>query len=116
MTTNLSITKLHCEYETNPVGIDVGEPRLSWQLVSNRRQTRQSAYRVLVADSLAQIEKDLGNLWDSQRVSSDQSIQVEYDGAGLQASRRYYWKVMVWDTRDIHTSWWRQVFLPLVLH
>ncbi len=105
MSNDLSIIKPRCEYHTNPVGIDVRKPRLSWQLVSNRREMRQSAYHILVADSLAKLEQNTGNLWDSKRVSSDQSIQVEYTGSIPQTGQRCYWKVMVWDARDEHSPW-----------
>jgi|TARA_Y100000310_G_scaffold169868_2_gene170075 alpha-L-rhamnosidase len=105
MSNDLFVTRPRCEYEINPIGIDVRNPRLGWQLVSARRETLQSAYRILVADSLVKIEQDIGNLWDSQRVSSDRSNQIEYAGSDLPTRQRCYWKVMVWDTREDHSSW-----------
>ena len=56
---------LRCEYLTDPLGIDVLQPRLSWKLEAadaSARGQRQTAYRVLVATSaalLAQGESDL---------------------------------------------------------
>ena len=111
----LSTKNLHCEYTTNPIGIDVRQPRLSWQLVSDRRGTRQGAYRILVADSLTRIEQDQGNIWDSQRVSSDQSIQVEYAGPDLESRQRYYWKVMVWDSGNDVAQWSQVAFWEMGL-
>jgi alpha-L-rhamnosidase len=35
---------------------------------------------VLVASSPDLLAKDQGDLWDSKKVASDQSIQVEYAG------------------------------------
>jgi alpha-L-rhamnosidase len=46
----ISPTELRCEYRTNPLAIDVNNPRLSWALESSQRGQRQTAYRILVAD------------------------------------------------------------------
>jgi alpha-L-rhamnosidase len=43
---------LRCEYGTNPLGIDIINPRLSWRMQTERAGARQSAYRVLVASDL----------------------------------------------------------------
>ena len=42
---------LVCEYKTNPVGIDVERPRLSWKIRSRERGWVQSAYQIQVATS-----------------------------------------------------------------
>ena len=49
---------LRCEARTNPAGIDVTAPRLSWVLQSAKRGAAQSAYRVLVASSPEQLAQD----------------------------------------------------------
>jgi len=40
----LSVKSLVCENLSNPIGLDVKQPRFSWQLVSDKRNTLQSAY------------------------------------------------------------------------
>ena len=93
-------TQLRCEYRANPLGIDVPAPRLSWIMVagnSARRGARQTAYRVLVASSPTLLMGNHGDLWDSGRVESDQSNQLEYAGKPLQSSQQVYWKVRIWD-------------------
>ncbi len=103
-------TRLRCEYRENPLGIDVAKPRLSWS-IENRGQTsgdrgqRQTAYQVLVASSAVLLKKDKGDLWDSGKMVSDQSIQMEYHGKPLEARRACHWKVRVWD-RDGKASEW----------
>ena len=101
------VRQLRCEYRSNPVGMDVREPRLSWVLQSDRRGERQTAYRVLVADSLSALRRNLGTEWDSGKVSSDQTIHVVYAGKPLVSRGRYFWKVRVWDGDD-HASAWSQ--------
>src|SRR6267154_4438039 len=94
--TPLSVVNLRCEYKTNPVGIDVLQPRLSWELVSSVRATTQAAYQIRVAVSQAALAS--GELvWDSGKQSSDTSIQVPYQGPTLASGRRYYWQVEAWD-------------------
>jgi len=52
--------KLQCEYRTNPLGIDVTQPRLFWQLQSDERSQTQTAYQILVASSAELLEKKPG--------------------------------------------------------
>ncbi|MEI6646872.1 MAG: alpha-rhamnosidase, partial [bacterium] len=74
---------LRCEYLANPLGIDSLNPRLSWVITSDQRSEIQSAYQVLVASSEDALTKDAGDLWDSGKVASDQSILVPYAGKEL---------------------------------
>jgi alpha-L-rhamnosidase len=102
--------QLRCEYLANPLGIDAAAPRLSWVLQAqspNDRGQKQKAYEVLVASSAAGLAKDHGDLWDSGRVPSDATFQVEYAGKPLQSRLRCHWKVRVWD-RDGRASAWSE--------
>jgi alpha-L-rhamnosidase len=99
------VEDLRCEYCTAPVGIDAAKPRLSWLTRSDQRGWRQTAYQILVASSEEKLERDLGNLWDSDRIASDQSIHVAYQGLPLQSSTRYWWKVRVWDQDGQPSAW-----------
>ena len=65
----------------------------------------QKAYRVLVADDEALLQKNTGNVWDSKKVVSGQSVQVAYAGKKLRPGKLYYWKVMVWDDQDTSSQW-----------
>ncbi|MGQ9524689.1 MAG: family 78 glycoside hydrolase catalytic domain, partial [Armatimonadota bacterium] len=97
MAEGVTVERLRCEYAVNPVGIDVPRPRLSWTLRSNRRGERQTAYQILVATSMETLNADSGDLWDSGKVDTDQSIHVPYSGRELTSRTRCYWKVRVWD-------------------
>ena len=88
---------LRCEYLTNPIGIDVRQPRFEWVLDNSRRGEMQAAYQVLVASSPASLAKDSGDVWDSGKVMSGDSTQVAYAGKPLQSGHDYYWKVRTWD-------------------
>ena len=97
--------KLRCEYRTNPLGIDATTPRLSWELQAEERGQRQTAFQILVASSENKLATEAGDLWDSGRVQTDRSIQIEYGGKPLVSRQRYYWAVRVWD-RDGKSSGW----------
>lgn len=104
-TQQLSVTNPRCEYKQNPVGVDAAKPRFSWELQSGQRNVLQAGYRIIVADNTAALAKDYGNVWDSEKVNSSASIQVEYKGKKLQPAKKYYWKLMVWDNKGNVSSW-----------
>jgi alpha-L-rhamnosidase len=92
----ISVHSLKCEMLENPVGIGIRSPRLSWNLSSERRNTRQVAYRVLAATSEALLEKDSTDLWDSGKTGGSSSIGICYSGKPLKSGMKVYWKVKVW--------------------
>ncbi len=101
----LGIDDLRCEYRVDPVGMDKREPRLSWTLTGGKRGEGQSAYRVLVASSPRLIRSHKGDLWDSGKVMSDQTVHVVYAGRPLVSRQRVWWKVRAWDRDGRTTSW-----------
>jgi len=88
---------LRCEYLARPLGIDVRAPRFSWEVQDDRRGAKQSAYQILVADSLEALRRGRPNMWDSGKVVSDRSIHVVYQGKPLRSRTRYFWTVRTWD-------------------
>lgn len=107
-----SLTNLRCEYREDPLGIDAIKPRLSWVIEESSqkaesRSQMQSAYRVLVASSEELLRQDKGDLWDSGKVASDQSIQMEYAGKPLTSRQQCFWKVRVWVNGRRASDWSR---------
>ncbi|HLK56284.1 MAG TPA: hypothetical protein VKU00_06955, partial [Chthonomonadaceae bacterium] len=96
---------LRCEYLTNPLSIHESAPRLSWILTSSRRGERQTAYQVLVASSPDALAHQNGDLWDSGKVTSEESAHVEYKGRPLPSRMRCYWKVRLWDQDGKPGAW-----------
>ena len=103
--TSAPVDGLRCEYLTDPLGIDVPTPRLSWQLAPGPNELRQTAYQILVASSLEALRKDNGDLWDSKRVESQDSTFVPYAGRPLASGMQCFWKVRVWRQSGRATSW-----------
>lgn len=103
----MKVSDLKTEYIENPLGIVTTVPRLSWIMESEENGQVQSAYHVLVASRPELLNENKGDLWDSGKVQSDQSIHVSYGGTPLESKRVYYWQVRVWDKRDIVSEWSR---------
>ena len=101
----MEVTALTCEYKINPIGINSVNPGLGWQLISEERNQSQSAYQIVVADNPDLLKEGKGNIWDSKRVKSDQSILVKYAGSPLNPGEKYYWRVRTWDKNDKESSW-----------
>ncbi|MCY4021862.1 MAG: glycoside hydrolase family 78 protein [Anaerolineaceae bacterium] len=98
MNRDVSVTNLVCEYQHNPLGIDAPRPRFSWQLVTGRPGTMQSAWQI-------QVHEEGVLLWDSGRVKSGQSTHVSYGGPPLRSRQRCNWRVRVW-TGSVAVSAW----------
>jgi alpha-L-rhamnosidase len=93
----VSVDGLTCEYLVNPRGLDTPQPRLSWQLQSTERGQKETGFQILVASSSDNLAANVGDLWDTGRVDSDQSIQLDYQGRPLRSRQSCFWKVRVWD-------------------
>ena len=101
----LAVGELRCEFLQNPAGIDTPQPRLSWVLNAAAPGQKQTAYQVLVAGSVRQLQPGQADLWDSGNIASDQSIHLRYAGKPLAARQQCFWKVRVWD-KDAKASAW----------
>lgn len=94
----VGVQNLKCEMLTNPLGIDVTQPRLSWEMVSKKRNVEQKAYQILVASSAEKLAQNNGDLWDSEKENSSASVHVKYNGSKLNSRMRCFWKVKTWTT------------------
>ena len=97
-------TRLLTEGQASPLSIESEHPRLSWVIESDEQAVVQSGYRILVAGSLEKLAADEGDLWDSGRVNSDQSLYIPYRGKALKSNQRCFWKVKVY-TADGESEW-----------
>jgi Glycogen debranching enzyme len=93
---------LRCEHLSNPIGIDVEAPRLTWSLENNVSQQgiMQNAYRIVVGTDSSSVSQGKGNVWDSQMVTSSEML-VFYQGEALKPFTKYYWQVSAWNKDNI---------------
>jgi alpha-L-rhamnosidase len=101
----LKVGQMLCEYQENPLGLDVAQPHLAWKLVADQRGERQTAYQVVVASSLENLKRDVGDMWDSGKVASDATVQIRYAGRALPSRVVCFWKVRVWDAVGALSKW-----------
>ena len=110
---SLSAERLRCEYRDNPAAVDARWPRLSWIVTGTGRGLRQNAYRILAASSREKLDADQGDLWDTGRVESDETVLVPWAGAPLKPRSQVFWKVMVWDQDGNQSPWCEPAFFGL---
>jgi alpha-L-rhamnosidase len=91
---NIRIVNLKTEYTATPLGIDVKNPRFSWQMTSVQPGCSQSAYQIQVTDEQGTL------VWNSGKKLSDVSLNIKFAGKELKARTRYQWNVKVWDQQQ----------------
>lgn len=101
----ISVENLRLEYMKDPLGIDIVNPRFSWELSSSAKNVRQKYYQILVSTEPADLLQNKGVEWDSRKVAGNLSNQIYYKGRQLKANTVYYWKVRVWDQRGGASDW-----------
>jgi alpha-L-rhamnosidase len=100
-----AVDHLKVEYKTNPLGIGVAVPRLSWQINGAARGLAQAEYQIRVAYAEADLFAGRRLAWDSGRVKSGQSVLVPYGGEAIRSRQRYFWQVRVWDAASQASAW-----------
>jgi alpha-L-rhamnosidase len=93
------VGNLQCEMLTNPEGIDVLKPRLSWQIKSDVNDVKQTAYQIVVASTLENLNANKADLWDSGKVTSNESVNIIYNGKKLGDRQNAFWKVTVFTNK-----------------
>ena len=71
------------------------KPEFGWTVPLGAKY--QGAYQILVASSKEIIDANNGDIWDSKRVASSKSTDVEFGGKELEVGKTYFWKVRIWD-------------------
>lgn len=88
--------RLRVEGLKNPMGIDVTEPRMSWNCENG---IRQSAYRILATGENGVV------IWDTDKVSFARMVHIPWEGKRLESRDRVTWKVCLWDENDVQGEW-----------
>ena len=90
---------LLCDLLTHPEKCLITDPSpdFGWVMNASHENEIQSAYQILVSSSPKNLAQDKGDLWDSGKVISPQSINVNYAGKALKSSTSYWWKVRTWN-------------------
>lgn len=97
-------TNLRTEYTTNPLGLEVAQPRLSWVVESGGRGERQTAFQITVSSSPEKLAGGEADLWDSGKVASSRSHHHAYAGPPLKSGQQAWWQVHLWDKNGQPTA------------
>ncbi|MDL2249907.1 glycoside hydrolase family 78 protein [Lachnospiraceae bacterium OttesenSCG-928-J05] len=89
----MKAVRLKTEHLTNPLGIDVLEPALTWNCEGG---TWQSAYEI-------RAEKDGVEVWSTGRIESSK-MHAKYAPV-LKSRERITWQVRLWDEKDQVGEW-----------
>jgi alpha-L-rhamnosidase len=105
----LSPGDLRCEYLTDPLAVDILQPRLSWINIADAgdRGQYQAAWQIRVTSEREKLVDGVADLWNSGKVEADPSTQVTYDGKSLDSRQDCWWQVRIWD-RDGQVSDWSE--------
>jgi alpha-L-rhamnosidase len=84
--------------QINPIGVGNRDPRFTWIMSANKRNTFQKAYQVQVFEGKSLV-------WNSGKTISDQCVFVQYNGLPLQSNKKYTWRVKVWEDDKNGSEW-----------
>jgi hypothetical protein len=87
--------------ETGGIKIHDLKPELTW-IVPSAAKT-QIARQIIISSSRENIENNIGDIWDSGKITDRNSSEVEIDVV-LKKNSSYFWKVRVWNGKDKPTG------------
>lgn len=96
---------LKADNRQEPLAILGNSPKFSWKINSDKRNIKQSNYRILVSEKEADLQLNTGDMWDSKDINSSESIRVDYKGKALTPGKTYYWKVQIKDNYNRESRW-----------
>ncbi len=88
---------LRCKVLENLLGTNDSHPRFSWEM----QGTRRNAYQIWIGTTADSVALETGELWNSGKVTSAQSIGIGYGGSQLRSGQRHYWAVKNCDGNSI---------------
>ena len=101
---NISITNPNVEQQTHEQPLATAQPRFSWNYGTDRRsdeenqttesEVMQQNYRIIVASTMENAQKGIGDLWDSGVIPSSQMLYIPYAGKELKSRDKAFWKVI----------------------
>lgn len=112
----VKVNHLLTENRVNPLGLEVTQPRFSWQLTTTKRNVMQTAYELRVSENASDLTKGKSLIWNTGKVTADSSVHVAYQGESLASGKQYFWQVRIWDNQGKSSSWsepafWQMAFL-----
>lgn len=99
----LNVSDLTVDNLDNPTGIENISPRFSWKLKTETPSTLQTTYEIHVSKIKADGTGVI--IWESGKVTSEQSLYIAYSGPELESRTRYKWEARIWDNHGNVSEW-----------
>lgn len=101
--------QLKCNNLSDPSGID-SNPSFSWILKSAAKGAGQTAFQIILDPEKNRLKSERDCLWNTGRISSPETLWINYSGPALEPAQKYYWKVRIWDQNDMPSEWSEAAF------
>jgi alpha-L-rhamnosidase len=91
---------LMVEFIRQPEDVPVMDlrPEFSWIVPPDAGV--QTAYQILVGSSEEILRKNRADIWDSKKIISNRSSEIESGANTLSVKTTYFWKVRIWNGKD----------------
>ena len=96
---------LMVEFIRDTEGVKIMDLRPEFSWIVTQEAMNQTAYEILVSSSRDNLKKNVADIWNSNKVISSESSEVEYSGNTLSPGKQYFWKVRIWDKKDQPTGY-----------
>ena len=77
-------------------------PEFTWVVPSH--VITQSAFQIQISSTRTLLKKNEADIWDSKKVTKNNSVEISYFGDPLSDNTNYYWRVRIWDQENNSTS------------
>ena len=104
---------LKTENSQNPKGLTEFKPKFSWKVKVVTKNTKQTAYQLIVASTEANLKKNVGDIWDTKKVNNAISENIVFGGKPLEPTKKYYWKVKIWNEKAKPSVWSEAAFFEM---
>ena len=85
---------LMVEFLRNPADGSVNNPQPHFSWIPNQPQ---KSYQILVSSTRQKLAAGIGDLWNSGKIASDQSVGVQFSGSPLKPNGLYFWQITCWN-------------------
>lgn len=89
---------LTCEFLRNPSDAVITDPVPEFSWIFPQYGGMQTAYQILVASTLQDLNEGSTDLWDSGKVNDNHSVNISYSGTPLRPNTSMWWQVRVWSS------------------
>jgi alpha-L-rhamnosidase len=97
--------RLRTELLTDPIGLPVHAPRLSWWCADIRPAEVMAAWQIQAASNRKLLVANDPDLWDSGIVDGNPAGGVEYGGLGVEPRSVVFWRVRTFDSDGEPSDW-----------